>query len=149
MFDINKYNITETELNQYRGNLIVDIGEWSCEKWSGESFNGVSPDLIREHHGENFYVYRKDGVYQFISKEDNFSEMTLNMVNAEKDRLCEEYFANKLLPVDDEGNPIKPTDIPEQEHIQAEMLLNQCSMLINQENQDAVLAEILINQLGV
>lgn len=39
--------------------------------------------------------------------------------------------------------------ISEQDQIQAEMLLNQCSMLINQENQDAVLAEILINQLGV
>lgn len=46
--------------------------------------------------------------------------------------------------------------IPEQDQIQAEMLLNQCNILINQENQlinqecqDAVLAEILINQLGV
>lgn len=39
--------------------------------------------------------------------------------------------------------------ISEQDQIQAEMLLNQCDMLVNQENQDAVLAEILINQLGV
>ena len=39
--------------------------------------------------------------------------------------------------------------ISEQDQIQAEMLLNQCSILIIQENQDAVLAEILINQLGV
>lgn len=39
--------------------------------------------------------------------------------------------------------------ISEEDQIQAETLLNQCSILINQENQDAVLAEILINQLGV
>lgn len=42
-----------------------------------------------------------------------------------------------------------PEPISEQDQIQAEMLLNQCNILINQENQDAVLAEILINQLGV
>lgn len=46
------------------------------------------------------------------------------------------------------GIPIPETP-SEQELLQAEMLLNQCNILINQENQDAVLAEILINQLGV
>ena len=43
----------------------------------------------------------------------------------------------------------EPEPISDNELIQAEMLLNQCSIMINQENQDAVLAEILINQLGV
>lgn len=40
--------------------------------------------------------------------------------------------------------PITDNDI-----MMAEVLLNQCNMLINQENQDAVLAEILLNQMGV
>lgn len=45
---------------------------------------------------------------------------------------------------------ISTTDpISEQEILQAEMLLNQCNILVNQENQDTVLAEILLNQLGV
>ena len=39
--------------------------------------------------------------------------------------------------------------ITEQDKIQAEILLNQCNLLINQENQDKVLAEILLNQMGV
>ena len=149
MFDINKYDITEAELNEYLDSLVVYIGVWTCEKWDGKSFNGVSPALIKKHHGEDFYVYRKDGIYQFISKENNLSEITSNIIDVEINRLCEEHFADKLFPVDEHGNPIKPIKIPEQELIQAEMLLNQCSILINQENQDAVLAEILINQLGV
>lgn len=47
-----------------------------------------------------------------------------------------------------EGTP-SPDPVTEQEKIQAEILLNQCNLLINQENQDAVLAEILLNQMGV
>ena len=39
--------------------------------------------------------------------------------------------------------------ISEQERLKAEILLNQCNLLINQENQDKVLAEILLNQMGV
>lgn len=35
------------------------------------------------------------------------------------------------------------------DEVKAEILLNQCNVLINQENQDAVLAEILLNQMGV
>lgn len=35
------------------------------------------------------------------------------------------------------------------DEVKAEILLNQCNLLINQENQDAVLAEILLNQMGV
>lgn len=33
--------------------------------------------------------------------------------------------------------------------VKAEILLAQADLLINQENQDAVLAEILLNQMGV
>ena len=33
--------------------------------------------------------------------------------------------------------------------VKAEILLNQADLIINQENQDAVLAEILLNQMGV
>lgn len=47
-----------------------------------------------------------------------------------------------------EGTP-SPDPVTEQEKIQAEILLNQCNLLINQENQDAVLAEILLNQMEV
>lgn len=39
----------------------------------------------------------------------------------------------------------EPTD---QELIQAELLLNQTQILINQEQQDMVLAELLLNQIG-
>lgn len=35
----------------------------------------------------------------------------------------------------------------QEELLQAEMLLNQCDILINQENSDAVLAQILLNQM--
>lgn len=44
---------------------------------------------------------------------------------------------------------VLPEPVTEQEQLQAEMLLNQCNLLINQENQDKVLAELLLNQLGV
>ena len=40
-------------------------------------------------------------------------------------------------------------EIRQEEQIHAEMLLNQCEILINQEDHDEVLAEILLNQLGV
>nr|DAU66761.1 MAG TPA: hypothetical protein [Caudoviricetes sp.] len=43
-----------------------------------------------------------------------------------------------------------PQPIPtptEEELLRAEMLLNQCDILINQENSDAVLAQILLNQM--
>lgn len=46
----------------------------------------------------------------------------------------------------------EPEHIPdpptEQELIQAELLLNQTQILINQEQQDTVLAELLLNQIG-
>jgi len=35
------------------------------------------------------------------------------------------------------------------DEVKAEILLNQADLIINQENQDAVLAEILLNQMGV
>ena len=35
------------------------------------------------------------------------------------------------------------------DEVKAEILLNQCNLLINQENQAAALAEILLNQMGV
>lgn len=40
-------------------------------------------------------------------------------------------------------------DIPEQEEIQAEILLNQAEIMANQSSQDEVLAEILLNSLEV
>ena len=51
------------------------------------------------------------------------------------------------------GERIEPEPMPEpepteQELIQAELLLNQTQILINQEQQDTVLAELLLNQIG-
>lgn len=43
----------------------------------------------------------------------------------------------------------KVMDIPEQEEVQAEILLNQAEILTNQNSQDEVLAEILLNSLEV
>ena len=45
-----------------------------------------------------------------------------------------------------EPEPPQPT---EQEILQAELLLNQMTILENQTSQDAVMAEILLGQLGV
>lgn len=49
-----------------------------------------------------------------------------------------------------EYEPIEPPEPEptEQELINAEMLLNQATILSNQEATDAVLAEILLNQVG-
>ena len=45
--------------------------------------------------------------------------------------------------------PIPEPEPTEQEIMQAEMLLNQMQIISTQQEQDEVLAEILINQMGV
>lgn len=45
--------------------------------------------------------------------------------------------------------PIEVDPEPTQEEINAELLLNQMDIMSKQEEQDAVLAEILLNGLGV
>ena len=45
--------------------------------------------------------------------------------------------------------PIEVDPEPTQEEINAEMLLNQMDIMAKQEEQDQVLAEILLNGLGV
>lgn len=79
--------------------------------------------------------------------------------------LSGEVVAENMIPISDDFNltnkkyvngewveytpePIKEI-VTEQDKIQADILLNQCNLLINQENQDKVLAEILLNQMGV
>lgn len=57
------------------------------------------------------------------------------------------YINGEWIEYTPEPEPEPP--ISEKDKIQAEILLNQCNMLINQENQDKVLAELLLNQLGV
>lgn len=47
-----------------------------------------------------------------------------------------------------EPEPSVPEPPTDQELIQAELLLNQTKILINQEQQDTVLAELLLNQIG-
>ena len=75
------------------------------------------------------------------------SDLEINMPEITESQTVEMYL-NEDMTVRYEIISIEEP-IPEQDQIQAEMLLNQCDILINQENQDAVLAEILINQLGV
>lgn len=58
----------------------------------------------------------------------------------------EEYEAAKPVILEPEPTTSEPT---EQDFLQAEILLNQVTILENQHAQDAVMAEILLGQLGV
>lgn len=79
-------------------------------------------------------------------------KFNLNTEKYEPDTTVSDYYLNGNLyeVVNGEFEVVKEKEpVSEQEQLQAEILLNQCNLLINQENQDAVLAEILLNQMGV
>lgn len=80
----------------------------------------------------------------YLSGEVNSEDMML--ISEDFDLTNKKYINGNWIEYTPE--PIKEI-VTEQEQLQAEMLLNQCNLLINQENQDKVLAELLLNQLGV
>ena len=77
-----------------------------------------------------------------------FMQYSVNNVPSEEliEILQEEFEANKPVILEPEPTVPEPT---EQDFLQAEILLNQVSILENQRAQDAVMAEILLGQLGV
>ncbi len=124
MFDINKYNITEEELKEYRDSLFVDIGSWESRKWDGKPFNETDVEVIKEHHGRDFFMFYKDGMLQQISKENNLSKILFSITEEEKDRMCEVHFAHKAFPTDTMGNLIKPVSISDMERAILETAIN-------------------------
>jgi hypothetical protein len=101
--------------------------------------NGTKPPVIRTGcvYGESYYcngyMYLKYSFGNIPSEE--LTEITQ-----------EEYEANKPIIPEPEPTAPEPT---EQDFLQAEILLNQVTILENQRAQDAVMAEILLGQLGV
>ena len=60
-------NLTQAEIDAYVATLDMPLPEVTVHKWAGEPFNGLSPETIRQHHGENFYVVEIDGQFSHLS----------------------------------------------------------------------------------
>lgn len=141
-------DLTQAEVDQYIASLNrSDYIPKSLvvEKWDGQSFNGVSIDAIVSQYGYDFYTAKVDGVVCRVSFINCYEQVKSELTESALMQHVIEHFKSRLKPPR-EQEIAPPT---EQEQLQAEVLLNQCNIIINQENQDAVLAEILLNQMGV
>lgn len=70
----------------------------------------------------------------------------------EKDGYIVDTYSNGTVVKNIKSEPAEPRPEPEpteEEIIQAEMLLNQAQIIATQQEQDEVLAAILLNQMGV
>lgn len=83
---------------------------------------------------------------------------TEEFVDEDGVRMCKEFFGSDeenitcviTRPVIDESSDSLPEieDVITEEEFQAQLLLNQTEIIAKQEEQDEVLAEILLNQMG-
>ena len=94
--------------------------------------------LYAQINDENICI----GISQ-LSKEITSNHMIA--INAFDESLIGRKYENEKWA---EIEPVPEPEPTEQELIQAELLLNQAQILINQEQQDTVLAEFLLNQIG-
>lgn len=83
-------------------------------------------------------IYIEDDIYLALTSSANITDNFVEISKEEFDVINESI---RLKPAQPE-----PT---ETELIQAELLLNQAEILAKQNEQDEVLAEILLNQMGV
>lgn len=86
---------------------------------------------------DNGFMIYDDGKCVILN---TFEDKTQEEIEVIAERTLNDYIENKS-----EQQP-EPT---EEEIMQAEMLLNQMQIIATQQEQDEVLAEILINQMGV
>lgn len=104
------------------------------------------------------YILHDDNtIYRhFSTVEDDGTVIASGYVGIEDKELLALYETNPELAMQDSRmesllNPPEPVEPEptEEELIQAEILLNQAEILAKQNEQDEVLAEILLNQMGV
>ncbi len=153
MIDLRYYdNLTEKEVRDYIQTLDRESftpQNLTCEKWDGKSFNGLEVETIKEDLGDNIFLMKENEKLLFICQEDILKEYKKQKTEEALEAELREHFKSRLLAVDENGEPIQREEIPEQEVLSAEILLNQQDIIIKQREQDEVLAAILLSQQEV
>lgn len=131
MINVNDYDgLTEDDVAAYIATLVIP-----------------EPDVKLD--GDKVY---KDGALWFLTTGNiNIDEIRQMATDQYIAYACMDHFADRFKPYEP-PEPIPPAPQPEpteEELIQAELLLNQVDIITKQQEQDEVLAAILLNGLGV
>ncbi len=110
MIDLRYYdNLTEKEVRDYIQTLDRESftpQNLTCEKWDGKSFNGLEVETIKEDLGDNIFLMKENEKLLFICQEDILKEYKKQRTEEALEEAAREHFKDRLLAVDDNGEPI-------------------------------------------